>query len=72
MEADQPVKKADLPNLSPKFARLYAGAGPGTLSRDVNRLVQAGLIRRAPKGYLPNVGLMAAFMPPSADPPTSR
>lgn len=70
MNATQQVRRGDLPTLSPKLARLYAEAGPRTLSRDINRLLDARLIRRDPNGYVPNIGLMAAFMPPSADPPT--
>ncbi|MGH9225016.1 MAG: Fic family protein [Acidimicrobiales bacterium] len=72
MAADNPVRKSELPNVSTKVARLYADAGPRTLSRDVNRLLNADLVERTPRGFLPNVGLMAAFMPPTPDPPAAQ
>ena len=44
MPSDMPTPKSDLPGLTPKLAAEYARAGPRTLTRDINRLVEAGLI----------------------------
>jgi hypothetical protein len=35
---EQIVPRGDLEGLTPKIAKLYAGAGPQVLSRDLNRL----------------------------------
>ena len=39
--------RADLSGLDPELARLYAAAGPCTLSRDLNHLQSPGLVARA-------------------------
>ena len=68
MPSDMPTPKSDLPGLTPKLAAEYARAGPRTLTRDINRLVEAGLIVKRRAGYQPHVALIQAFLPPMADP----
>jgi Fic family protein len=57
------VPRADLEGLTPKIAKLYAGAGPRVLSRDLNQLVRLGLIRRDGRGYRSNSAIVQAFLP---------
>lgn len=67
MPSGQPVRRGDLAGLTPKLATLYATAGPRTLTRDLNRLRQAGLIRRTQHGWISNDLVIQAFLPPIAD-----
>ena len=60
------VPRADLEGLTPKIAKLYAGAGPRVLSRDLNQLVKLGLIRRVGRGYRTRSEVVQAFLPPMA------
>lgn len=62
------VPRDDLEGLSPKVAKLYASAGPRTLSRDLNRLVGLGLVLRVPQGYVALSEVVEAFLPPMASP----
>jgi cell filamentation protein, protein adenylyltransferase len=64
MPMDAPVPRDDLEGLTPKVARLYAGAGPRTLSRDLNRLDNLGLIRKVGHGYQARASIVQAFLPP--------
>ncbi len=68
MPMDAPVPRGDLEGLTPKLARLYATAGPRTLSRDLNRLESLGLIRRERPGYRARASVVQAFLPPVAAP----
>lgn len=43
----------------------YAQVGPKTLSRDLNRLVDMGLVVKEEEGWRANVGVLAAFLPPA-------
>jgi cell filamentation protein, protein adenylyltransferase len=61
------VPKNDLPGLTPKLAALYAKAGPRTLSRDLNRLRDVGLVVKRPKGWRSNAVIINAFLPPIAE-----
>ncbi len=60
----EPVAVRDLPELSPRVARAYAGKQMKTVTRDVNALVKARLLRRV-RGHRvqANIELMKAFMP---------
>lgn len=60
------VRRADLEGLTPKIARMYASAGPRTLSRDINTLIKLGLIRKVRGGYRTRSGVVEAFLPPVA------
>jgi Fic family protein len=60
------VKREDLDGLTPKLAKLYAAAGPRTLSRDLNTLKQLGLIRQMKQHYQARSKVVEAFLPPVA------
>lgn len=68
MPMDKPVPRDDIEGLTPKLAKLYAGAGPRVLSRDLNKLKGLGLIRQTPDGYMARANVVEAFMPPMAAP----
>ncbi len=68
MPFNDSVRRADMTTLTPKLAAMYASAGERTLARDLNRLVKMKLLRRVRGGYAANVDLLAAFLPPMADP----
>ena len=61
------VPKHELPVLTPKLAALYATKGPRTLSRDLNRLSDAGLVHGRRKGWMANHFIIKAFLPPVAE-----
>jgi hypothetical protein len=61
-----PVPRDDLEGLTPKLAKLYAAAGPRTLSRDLNTLIGLDLIRQVRRGYRVNSQIVQAFLPPMA------
>jgi Fic family protein len=61
------VPRNDLEGLTPKIAKLYAAAGPRTLSRDLNTLISLGLIDKAQVGsYRTRSEIVQAFLPPTA------
>ncbi len=61
------MAKSELPGLTAALAALYARTGPRTLSRDLNRLRDAELVVRRPKGWRTNDAVISAFLPPTAD-----
>ncbi len=63
----EPVPREGLIDLNPAVARLYAGIGPRTLSRDLNRLLDAGLILRDGRDWKAKTNLMFTFMPPTGN-----
>lgn len=63
----EPVSRNELTRLSPALAEMYAGKSPKTLSRDINVLVDRGLIHRRGRGYCTSQERMAAFLPPSVE-----
>ncbi len=67
MPSGETIRKSDLPGLTPKLAALYAKTGPRTLSRDLNRLQDVGLIVKQPRGWRSNDAAMRAFLPPIAE-----
>jgi hypothetical protein len=66
MPMGKTVPRVDLEGLTPKIAKLYAGAGPRVLSRDLNRLERLDLIRRAGREYRARAEVVLAFLPPVA------
>lgn len=66
MPFNEAVARGDLAALTPALAALYAKTGPRTLSRDLNRLAKAGLIRRDGQSWKANTDVMFTFMPPAA------
>jgi Fic family protein len=72
---EAPVAKREIPRLTPELAVVYATCGPKTLSRDLNALVSAGLLRVGTDGYEANSDVLLTQLPlvvaPEADTPTS-
>lgn len=64
-----PVPRAELRNLSPKVAAAYATRGEKTLTRDLNALIDTGLIALEKGNYRANRQAILAFMPEA--PPTA-
>ncbi len=56
------IPQNELAGLSPQLAAMYAGTGPRTLRRDLNRLRGAGLVVRRPQGWMSNDVIMRAFL----------
>ncbi len=67
MPSDREVSKTEAPMLDPGLAAMYATTGPRTLSRDLNRLHDAGIVRRSGRGWRANHAIMASFLAPVAD-----
>lgn len=65
------ISKRDLPLVNANLAAMYAGKGPRTLSRDLNRLQKAGLVAKSSKGWRSNDTVINAFLPPIAEADTS-
>lgn len=65
-----PTPRSDLTKLTPELAELYAGTSSKTLTRDLNILLDRGLIHRSGRGFTSSQGDMAAFLPASIDPTT--
>jgi Fic family protein len=68
---DEPLAKAALRALSPGLAEMYQGKTGKTLTRDVNAIVDMGLVRHEPNGYAANKHVIEAFLPVMAEPPDS-
>lgn len=68
MPTDDWVPTARLREVSGRVANDYAGKTSKTVSRDVNALVKARLLRRGKKGVIANRSLVQAFLPLSLDP----
>jgi Fic family protein len=66
MPTNSSVPREDLEGLTTKIAKLYAGAGPRVLTRDLNRLEKLGLIRKIGRGYSARADVVQAFLPPMA------
>ena len=68
MPRDESVRRRDIPELSPSLARAYAGRQQKTITRDLNALIEDGLIRRDRGGYRTNHHDIEAFLPISSLP----
>jgi Fic family protein len=60
-----PVPRRELRHLSPQLAELYAGTTDRTLTRDLDELIERGLIVRTPNGYVPASDQVHAFRSPA-------
>jgi len=67
----EPVPKHKLREISPRIAARYAGSTMKTVSRDVNKLSELGLIRYSAGGYVANTSIMLGFTPFFRRPPNS-
>ena len=56
-----PVRKREVPDLNTEIARRYATKTPKTLTRDLNWLVERGLLVRTNEGYVARTEAMRAF-----------
>ncbi len=65
--ASDPVSRERIPLHSAQLALAYAPVGPKTLDRDLNWLVEEGLVIRSSRGYAANRDLMRAFAVPAPD-----
>jgi Fic family protein len=65
-ERGYPVPIAELDQLSPRLAKAYAGMHPRTCTRDVEALVEPGLLIRKGKTVRANSDLISAFLPVKA------
>lgn len=63
-----PVPVSQMRGLSPRVAEGYAGKTRRTLVRDLDALLQDGLIVKLGKGYSANRQLILAFLPPRRSP----
>lgn len=63
----QPFPVNKLPELSPRVALGYAGKSGKTITRDVNELLQAKLVRRVRGGLVANTDIIRAFLPLRAE-----
>ena len=61
-----PASRTELRRLSPAVAELYAGKTDKTLTRDVNWLLQEGLIAKTAGDYLARIDRMRSFRPARA------
>lgn len=68
MPSGRATPRSELEGLTPKLAGMYAKAGSRTLTRDLNRLREAGLIVKRQGGWQPNDVIINAFLPPMAEP----
>ena len=67
---DPPTPRAGITRISARVAEAYAGKGTKTVTRDLNRLLEMGLIRREGRqGYASNPSLLYAFKPRTASSP---
>ena len=65
-----PVRKPDIPGLTPGLARMYAARTSKTLTRDVNWLLGGGFVAVGAGGYRARVESMRAFRTAPPPPPT--
>ena len=67
MPAGRELTKSELPMLTTELAALYATKGPRTLSRDLNRLQDSGLVHKHHGGWMANHFIVKAFLAPMAE-----
>ena len=65
-QLDESVPRRQIPDLTPSLARLYATKTTKTLTRDLNWLVDRGLLHRSPSGFRAPTWIMRAFQPATA------
>ncbi|HEX7244846.1 MAG TPA: Fic family protein [Solirubrobacterales bacterium] len=61
---DDPVPRSEIRELSPRVAAAYAKRGDKTLTRDLNALIERGLVELGPGGYRPLRERILTMMPP--------
>lgn len=63
MPGDRGVRRSEIRRLTPELAEMYAGKTDKTLTRDVNRLQELGLLRRSGNLLYSCIDQMDAFLP---------
>jgi Fic family protein len=63
LPVDRGIRRAEIRRLTPELAEMYAGRTDKTLTRDVNRLQELGLLRRRGNLLYSCIDLMDAFLP---------
>lgn len=63
-ERRQPTPRSAIPRLSPALAGMFAGKTTKTLARDLDWLLEAGLLERTPGGYRARLEILRGFRPP--------
>lgn len=63
MKAGEVVPRIAVDELTAPLAKLYATKQSKTVTRDLNALVEEGLIRLVPGGYMPRTEVVEAFLP---------
>lgn len=61
-----PVPFSLVPEITPRMAKAYARVTSKTITRDMNALVEYGLIEREDKAYRARKEIILSFMPPRA------
>jgi Fic family protein len=61
--SDTPVPRDEITLMTPRLAGAYGGRQTKTLTRDINRILESGLVRREKGGFLANKELMYGFTP---------
>lgn len=70
---DPPTRRAEITYVSPRVAEAYAGKTSKTVARDLNRLLEMGLIRRVgDRGYVSNLSLLRKLLPRRAAPAAAQ
>jgi cell filamentation protein, protein adenylyltransferase len=59
----EPVRRAELTRISPDVAALYVRKGPKTLTRDINHLLENGLLVVDGDAYRAHKEIILAFLP---------
>jgi len=67
-EHSEPITIGEVRRVSARIAEAYATKGDKTLSRDINRLLDLGLIEKTPTGIRAKTETMRAFLPPTLGP----
>ena len=57
----EPVKKVEIPDVSPALTRAYVDKTGRTIQRDLNELVRMQLLKLGSEGYEPNTDILMAF-----------
>lgn len=57
----EPVKRSEVQNLTPPLARAYADKTSKTVTRDLNAIVDMGLLRREGNGFVAALDLIVGF-----------
>lgn len=62
-DAPAPVRRFEVAHLTPVLASAYTGKTPKTITRDVNALVEMGLVQRTREGLVADKNVIRAFLP---------